>query len=228
MQSHMKSKTPQEPKLIRLNIAGGQQRIEGYTNIDIAKIPESDIVHDLNVYPWPIKSESVEEALCSHYVEHIPMLCACAPSGKQDPLFAFFDELYRIMVMGGKVQIVTPYYANSRAFQDPTHRRFIPEATFLYPNEKWRQDNKLDHYSLNCNFAFTQSYSIDQAWGLKADDARNFGMRHYWNVVSDMVTVMIKEARLPSKAGAGVVMADTHARINGKPDPKLRRTVCKV
>jgi predicted SAM-dependent methyltransferase len=179
------------PPLLKLNIAGGQQRMDGWTNIDIAKIPETDIVHDLNVMPWPLKDNSVEEALCSHYVEHIPTLCACC-SGKQNPFFAFLDELYRIMIPGGKVTVISPYWSSIRCWQDPTHTRGISEYTFLYANAKWRMDNKLNHYPVHADFDFTYVYSMDAAFGQRAQDAQQFALRHYTNVVSDIQVFLVK------------------------------------
>lgn len=226
MQS-MKRK-PQPPKLIRLEIACGQNKEAGWVGVDIVKTPVVDIVHDLNKMPWPIASESVEEARCSHYLEHIPMLCACAPSGKQDPLLAFFDELYRIMVVGGKVTIITPYWANGRAFQDPTHRRFIPEATYLYANKGWRDQNKLNHYNVCADFDFTYSYSVVQEWAMRDENARQFAMKHYVGVIQDLQSFLTKRPASPANSGVLVEVTDSNPRVNGKPDPKLRRSVCKV
>jgi len=56
---------------LKLNLACGNNRIEGYFGIDAFKTEACDYVMDLQKYPWDIKSESVEEIICSHYVEHI-------------------------------------------------------------------------------------------------------------------------------------------------------------
>jgi len=225
----MKRTKPKEPpKLLKLNIAGGQQRIEGYTNIDIARIKETDIVHDLNVYPWPIKSESVEEAVCSHYVEHIPMLCACCPSGKQDPLLSFFDELYRVMVVGGKCNIVAPYYSSRRCWQDPTHRRAIVEETFLYANANWRKQNRLDHYNVKADFDFTYGHAVAPDVAARAEDVRLFWITHYLNAVNDIQVTLIKRAPSPVESGRVVEMAHTNAPVNGEAHANLRRSARKV
>lgn len=146
----------EEKKPLRLSIACGQRKQEGWTGVDYVKTAAADIVHDLTKFPWPIEDNSVEEAECSHYVEHIPMPCACS-NGDADPLLRFFDELYRVMKDGAKCLIVCPYYASHRAFQDPTHRRFISEHTFLYANKDWRKANLLDHYKVSADFDFCVS-----------------------------------------------------------------------
>ena len=58
----------------KLDLACGGAKKEGFTGVDIADIEGVDIVHDLNIYPWPFEDGSVEEINCSHYVEHIPHL----------------------------------------------------------------------------------------------------------------------------------------------------------
>lgn len=55
----------------KLNLACGNNRIEGYYGIDAFKTEACDYVMDLQRYPWDIKSESVDDIICSHYVEHI-------------------------------------------------------------------------------------------------------------------------------------------------------------
>jgi hypothetical protein len=41
-------------------------------------------------------------------------------------------ELYRVCKPGAKLYVRTPYYASREAFVDPTHVRYITEATFEY------------------------------------------------------------------------------------------------
>jgi len=163
---------------MKLDIAAGQNKKEGFTGIDI--MPGSDIVHDLEQFPWPIESESVEEAHCSHYIEHTK------------DLFKFFDELYRILKPGAKCTIIAPYYSSIRAWQDPTHTRAISEATYLYANKGWREQNKLDHYPVSCDFDYTYGYAFHPAWQSRSEEARSFAVGHYINVVTDIMATLTK------------------------------------
>jgi len=162
----------------RLDLACGQNRTEGYFGIDIAKGENVDAVVDLEKFPWPIKTGSVNEIVCSHYVEHTP------------ELEKFMDEVYRILKPGGTMKIVAPYYTSIRCWQDPTHKRAISEASFLYYNKKWREDNKLDHYNIKSDFDYTYGYDIAVEWANKHEEARNFAIKHYWNVVNDIHVVL--------------------------------------
>lgn len=175
-----KVKKIKEPKLYKLDVACGQNKPEGFIGIDIAKCKGVDIVHDLEKYPWPIKSDSVDEIHCSHYIEHTK------------DLLRWFDELYRIMKVGAKATIIAPYYNNMRCWQDPTHTRAISEATFLYANAEWRKNNKLDHYPISCDFDFTYGYALDPQWANRSEEARNFAIKHNTNVVSDIHCILTK------------------------------------
>ena len=105
---------------LKLDLACGQNKTEGYFGIDIAPGDKVDAVVDLEQFPWPIESDSAEDIVCSHYVEHTT------------DLIKFMDEVYRILKPGGKIKIIAPYYTSIRCWQDPTHKRAISDATFLY------------------------------------------------------------------------------------------------
>ena len=54
--------------------------------------------------------------------------------------------------------------------------------------------NKLDHYHVKCDFDFNPGYVVQAPWNMKSEEARQFAMSHYINVISDMqVTVFKRE-----------------------------------
>lgn len=168
----------------------GEQDSIGWTGIDVAKTEAADIVHDLNIYPWPFADESVDKARCSHYVEHIPHDIA---GYDLDGFILFGNELGRIMKPGGQVEIWTPYYSSRRAFQDPTHRRFICENSFLYFNREWLVGNGLDHYGVTCDFDFAYGYSFSNPrWATANDEARAGALDNYLNVADDIYVTLTK------------------------------------
>ena len=199
----------------KLNLACGDVRIEGYHGIDYKKTEAADTIMDLEVFPWDIASESASDIICSHYVEHTPTdtyakrvvkaingsddfvslkekVAKIDLNAPSDGLILFMDEVYRILKPGGTIKIVAPYYASIRAWQDPTHRRAISDATFLYFNKGWRDANRLSHYDIKSDFDFTYGYDINGVWNTKHDEARNHGILHYINVVNDIHVVLTK------------------------------------
>ena len=169
------------PTPFKLDIACGQNKMPDHFGVDIAPGENVDMVWDLENFPWPIPDNSVDEAVCNHYIEHTK------------DLIKFMNEVYRILKPGGRVHFRAPYYNSMRAWQDPTHTRAISEATFLYYNKDWRVQNKLDHYPINCDFDFSFGYDLTPDWALRSEEAKAFAIRHYTNVVSDIQAILTKK-----------------------------------
>lgn len=171
----------------KISLACGDRKPTGFFGVDIApKEGVVDLVWDLLQFPWPIKSNCADEISCEHFVEHIPHW---RPWFTKDGFFHFFDEIYRICKKGALVTIVHPYALNGRAFWDPTHERFIHEASWAYLSRPWRTQELLDHYDTDVNF---EAISIDgigisDEVSLRNADQQQFMRTHYWNIVQDLV-----------------------------------------
>lgn len=177
--------------LISLDLACGNNKQKGFTGIDIVGPPKSqaDIVHNLMEFPWPVKDNSVKEVFSSHYIEHIPH-----GDGYHDPLFQFMDEIYRILKPGGIARFIAPYYTSVRAFQDPTHLRFISEPMFQYFTKPWRKLNKLEHYPVTCDFEIVKiDHAISEEMNGKSQEAVAYNAMHVWNVVHDIMVTLRKK-----------------------------------
>lgn len=120
---------------IRLDIAGGGNPNPGFINIDIRPLETVDIVHDLESIPWPLPDECVIMATASHFVEHL--------NPAKFGIINFFNEVWRVMKVGGEFAIVTPHGLSQGFRQDPTHTKAWDEASFDYfdplaPSGLWR------------------------------------------------------------------------------------------
>jgi predicted SAM-dependent methyltransferase len=104
---------------IILDIGCGANKHTGAVGVDRRKIPGIDVVCDFGE-GLPFRQGSVTAVYLHNIVEHMP------------DLIAFMVELYRICEPDAKLYIRTPYYASREAFVDPTHVRYITEATFEY------------------------------------------------------------------------------------------------
>ncbi len=187
---------------LRLSLACGSNKPEGFKGVDIVKTKVTDYVVDLLSFPWSeFADNSVDEIECSNFVEHIPH-----GDSRDDPFFQFFDEIHRILkpaefdpvnpniAKTGFARITAPYYSSMRAWQDPTHQRAISEASFLYLNKEWRVNNGLDHYPISCDFDFSYGYVINPEWQNRSQEAQTFAVQHYINVVSDVQVVLTKRS----------------------------------
>lgn len=169
-------------KKIRLDLACGSHKRKGFTGVDVTKQgTKADLEHDLETYPWPFRDNTVEEVFCSHFIEHV------------SDLVAFINELWRVLKPGGRVQFVAPYYTSVRAFQDPTHKRFISEQLFLYFDKNWRELNGLEHYPICCDFKIEKiERSVNEAFRDQPPDVIAYAAAHYWNVIDDISVRLIK------------------------------------
>lgn len=176
--------------MVKVDLACGQSKQEGFVGVDIWE--GADIVHNLFTFPYPFEDNSVDEIFCSHFIEHLPMDYVEHNGKNKDLLFAFMDEVHRILKPGGKAHFIFPNAKSSRAFQDPTHRRFIPEQTVAYFNKQWRELNKLDHYNVECDFTFQTGRAENASIVTRNQEYKQFATQHYWDVVDDIHWIMFK------------------------------------
>lgn len=172
-----------EPKV---DLACGQNKKDGFFGVDIAPTEDADLVWDLGRAPWPFATDSVEEAYCAHYVEHTYPV-----GGPNDGLISFMNELHRVCAPDAKVEIIHPYAQGKRAFQDPTHTRYINEVTWWYFNRDWMRAQKLDHYPITANFEIVNiGHGWYPGWELRSQPTQEFGAEHYWDVVTDLFVTL--------------------------------------
>jgi len=165
--------------LLRLNIACGNDKKEGFIGIDIAELDSVDVVHDLNSYSWPVEENSVYEIICLNFVEHVK------------DLKRFMEECHRIMMNQATLTIVAPYYTSIRATQDFTHIRVISEATFLYFTKEYIRLNKLEHYNIDCDFKIEHTrYYFNPEWVSRSEQAQDWARKHNNNVVTDIEIIL--------------------------------------
>lgn len=93
--------------------------IDGDNRYEIVDVVGGDVVTDLN-QSWPFEQNSVGVIKANDILEHL-----------NDPIHAM-KEAYRVLVPGGLFLIQVPSTDGRGAFQDPTHKSFWNENSFLY------------------------------------------------------------------------------------------------
>jgi len=91
----------------KLNLGSGRRPLEGFVNVDWSDQGGADVVHDLNVFPYPFADNSFEFVEMSHVLEHL------------DRPFLVMKEVHRILKNGGVVHISVPHF--SRGFTHAEH-----------------------------------------------------------------------------------------------------------
>lgn len=126
-----------------LNVGCGKDirpKTQGWTNMDIAKLPGVDVVHNLLNFPWPFSSASYDEVFCSHILEHIPHT---VPGHSKDGFILVMEEIYRIPKPGGLVRIFAPHHLGDNRWKDPTHTGAIHPGNFHY----FEPESNFEYYS---------------------------------------------------------------------------------
>ena len=81
---------------MKLEIGGGKDFAKGDGWVNLDQLEGVDIQHDLNVRPWPLADDSVDQIYSSHCIEHV-----------QCPI-GFLHECARIGKVGCPVEIRCP------------------------------------------------------------------------------------------------------------------------
>jgi predicted SAM-dependent methyltransferase len=167
---------------VKLDLGCGEDPLDGFRGVDLLA-PNAERV-DLFTYPWPWADGSVDYFRASHFVEHVP------------DWDAHFTEAYRCLKPGGHYEILGPFYANARFFQDPDHKQPLLEERFWYLSREWRKRNKIAHYGAQVNFLMLEwfySLNPDFVDSGYSDEAMHFHKRHSWNCIDDIATILQKQ-----------------------------------
>ena len=178
---------------MKLNLGCGNKIMEGYVNVDKFNLYNIDIKHDLEKIPYPFETESVEEIILSHVLEHIG----------QDPnvFIQILKEFYRICKNQDLINIAVPHPRHEAFISDPTHVRPITVLGLsLFDkdlNKKWEKNGAANSPLAlihKVNFKIEDiSYDIDADILAKfkkgeIDKAKlDHMIKHYNNVVKNIL-----------------------------------------
>jgi SAM-dependent methyltransferase len=117
-----------------LDLGCGNRKRPGYIGIDINPRTGADVVHDLNVFPYPFAGDTFDEIIADNVIEHLA-----------EPV-RVMEELHRISKADGRLIVKVPYFRSMWAFIDPTHRHFFTVDSFSYYDPR-HENNRLYNYS---------------------------------------------------------------------------------
>jgi SAM-dependent methyltransferase len=103
-----------------LHIGCGPNTKEGDIGIDILSGPAVDVVHDLNVVPWPLDDDQFDEVICKDVLEHLIDI----PNTMR--------EIHRVSRHDAIVRVSVPTGSSPDLFTDPTHIRGFGYQSFDY------------------------------------------------------------------------------------------------
>jgi hypothetical protein len=111
---------------MKLNLGAGQNPVDGFVSVD--KHGRPDVKHDLEIFPWPWPTSTIDEVMMYHSLEHM---------GRDPDIFCgIMKELYRVCCNGAIVHIAVPHPRHDNFIDDPTHVRIItPELLGCFSKE---------------------------------------------------------------------------------------------
>ncbi len=102
-----------------LDLGCGKRKAPGAVGIDFREGTDADIVHDLNVFPWPFGDNEFDMVIASQVLEHMK------------DFFKAMEEIHRITKNRGIIKVVTPHYTDSSSFRDPSHYWHLTSQSFV-------------------------------------------------------------------------------------------------
>jgi len=97
------------------------EKLPDHVYCDIMPFPGIDVVHDLNLTPWPFNDNEFGLVAAIQLVEHL------------QSLVSFMNEAHRVLCKGGELYLETPTAGVDidLTHADPTHVRCYRPHTFL-------------------------------------------------------------------------------------------------
>lgn len=182
---------------LKLDLGSGPRPAEGFKGVDVVPGVTDFCVNLCSGQRWLWDDDSVSELRSSHFIEHIDADYVRTPErARMDALLWFFDEAYRVAKHDAVFTVQWPALQSVRAFQDPTHRRFVPAETILYLSREGRTAMGVDHYGATCNWVGTVVPTIAESpedqlrndeWRQKEQGRR---YRETWNFSQDFIATL--------------------------------------
>jgi SAM-dependent methyltransferase len=103
-----------------LELGCGFNKTPGAFGVDIIAGSQADLVHDLNVFPYPLADSSWDRIICRDVLEHV------------ENFVQTMEEIWRVGRPGASVDVVAPFMSSVNYYSDPTHRRAFTSRSFDY------------------------------------------------------------------------------------------------
>ncbi len=113
-----------------LDLGCGLRKTVGAVGVDSVNLFGVDVVHDLNIFPYPFDDNTFDLVIARHSIQHL------------DKIILVMEELHRILKIDGELRIYVPHYASDNYNTDPTHK-----ISFGYRSMNYFVSNIPFHYA---------------------------------------------------------------------------------
>ncbi|WP_146101987.1 class I SAM-dependent methyltransferase [Rhodopila globiformis] len=182
---------------MKVNLGCGQNKLDGYINVDKYDSFAPEIVWDLESFPWPFENDSVDEIVMRHCLEHL--------GAAVETFLSIMKELYRICAPGARIFIAVPHPRSDGFAGDPTHVRAIsPPILSLFSkknNHKWKElgwpntplgvYTDVDFEIAEVDFALTPHWARQYQSGQMTREGIDLAIGSYFNVVDEVKITLV-------------------------------------
>jgi SAM-dependent methyltransferase len=112
----------------RLTFEGVEKEWSGLVTLDNDPAVSPDVLHDLNVLPYPFADNTFREIHAYECLEH------CGTQGDWKFFFDQFYELWRMLKPDGYLCVTVPMWDSPWAWGDPGHMRVITAQSLIFLN----------------------------------------------------------------------------------------------
>jgi len=137
-----------------LDVGCGLHKFPGSVGLDVVPLPTVDVVHDLNVFPYPFEANTFDQIRIIHVIEHLQSVVKT------------MEEIHRVAKPNALVTIVTPHHSDSSSWQDPTHVWHLNSGSFQFFDEA-HQSNYYSHARFRVQRAQVKLLKIYAAMGME-------------------------------------------------------------
>ncbi len=178
---------------LRIDLGAGKNPKAGFVGVDSIDFGNGSIVCNIGSEKWPWEDSSVDEAHCSHVLEHLTNW-----HGKWERTH-FFNELHRVLKPGAGCALIIPHWASTRYYGDPTHKEPFSEFGFYYLSKEWRAVNaphadiEFNPNGYTCDLECTWGYAMHPSMTTRSSDFQQFAMQFYKEACQDIQATVKKK-----------------------------------
>jgi len=103
-----------------LHLGCGNSKLDGSIGVDILEFSAVDVIHNLDILPWPFDDNSIDVFFAHSVVGHLISVVD------------FMNEVQRVGKDGSRIIISTPYFRSVDSFSDPTLKHFFTSYSMDY------------------------------------------------------------------------------------------------
>lgn len=118
-----------------IQLGSGGEKMQGAVNVDNNPASAPDVVHDLNLMPWPFADGAFDYAIMNDVIEHLV-----------NPI-KVLEETWRILSPGGTLKIRTPAFSHENSWIDLTHLHHLHPKSLDYFDPETETGAKYGYYT---------------------------------------------------------------------------------